>query len=224
MKAIPLAERPREKLLARGAAALSDEELLAIILGTGRAGKPVLEAARELLTPGGFPELFLRGGTELATLVKGIGPAKAARVEAVLEIASRVSRDGIDTRDLMSDPESAARHLMLSLATESREVMGGLLLDAKNRMIKKVVVFQGTGTHAAVAPSPLFRQAILAAATGVILFHNHPSGDPEPSADDRATTDRFVAAGKEIGIEVRDHLVIGRGRWVSFHRRGLLRA
>lgn len=223
MLEIPPSERPREKLLARGAAALDDEELLAIILGTGRPGKPVLAAARELLAQGGLPGLFVRGGADLAALVSGIGPAKAARVEAVMEIAKRVTESELAGRDLLGDPESAARFLMLSLAKESREVMGALLLDAKNRLIKMVVVFQGTGTHAAVSPSPLFRQAILAGAVGIILFHNHPSGDPEPSPDDRATTDRFVAAGREIGIEVRDHLVIGRGKWVSFHRLGLLR-
>ena len=223
MLELPPSERPREKLLARGASALSDEELLAIILGTGRPGKPVLSAARELLAQGGLPGLFVRGGSDLKALVSGIGPAKAARVEAVLEIARRVTESELVGRDLLSDPEAAARYLMLSLAKESREVMGGLLLDAKNRLIKMVIVFQGTGTHAAVAPSPLFRQAILAGAAGIILFHNHPSGDPEPSPDDRATTDRFVAAGREIGIEVRDHLVIGRGRWMSFHRLGLLR-
>jgi len=101
--------------------------------------------------------------------------------------------------------------------------MGGLLLDAKNRLVKDAETFHGTVTHAAVAPAPLFRQAILAGAAGVILYHNHPSGDPEPSPEDLATTKRFLAAGSEIGIEVKDHVIVGRGRWVSFHERGLLR-
>jgi DNA repair protein RadC len=101
--------------------------------------------------------------------------------------------------------------------------MGGLLLDAKNRLVKDAALFRGTLTHAAVAPAPLFRQAILAGAAGVILYHNHPSGDPEPSPEDLATTKRFLAAGREIGIEVKDHVIVGRGRWVSFHERGLLR-
>ena len=100
--------------------------------------------------------------------------------------------------------------------------MGGLLLDTKNRLIRDAVVFRGTVSHAAVSPSPLFREAILAGASGVILYHNHPSGDPEPSPEDLATTARFAAAGREIGIEVKDHLVLGRGRWVSFHERRLL--
>src|SRR5262249_31120745 len=111
---------------------------------------------------------------------------------------------------------------VVALASESREVMGGLLLDAKNRLLKDAVVFRGTSTHAAVAPGPLFRIAILHGATGVVLYHNHPSGDPTPSAEDREMTARFRAAGREIGIEVKAHLVIGRGRHFSFHREGLL--
>lgn len=216
-------DRPREKLLARGARALSDEELVALLLGTGLPGRPVLETARALLAEhGGLHGLFDRGPEDLVFRASGVGPAKAARLAAVLEVASRIQRDALATRDVIADPEAAARYLMARLAGETREVMGALLLDAKNRLVKDAAVFHGAPTHASVAPQPLFRQAILAGATGLVLYHNHPSGDPEPSADDRATTARFVAAGREIGIEVRDHLVIGRGRWVSFHSRGLL--
>ena len=166
--------------------------------------------------------LFDREPDELLFVASGVGPAKAARLAAVLEIASRIRRGALARRDLIGDPESAAHYLMERLASETREVMGALLLDAKNRLVKDAVVFRGTPTHASVSPQPLFRQAILAGATGLVLYHNHPSGDPEPSSDDRATTARFAAAGREIGIEVRDHLVVGHGRWVSFHARGLL--
>ena len=218
----PAEERPREKMLAKGPGALDDEELLAIVLGTGTVGKPVLEMAHELLAPGGFPGLFVRGPKDLATLSRGVGPAKAARIEAVLEIAARVSRDSLSKKNLLSDPASVGRYLVQKLAGETQEVMGGLLLDSKNRLVKDAPLFRGTLSHASVAPAPLFRQAILAGAAGVILYHNHPSGDPEPSPEDLATTQRFAAAGREIGIEVKDHLVIGRGRVVSFHERGLL--
>ena len=222
LASVPKEERPREKLLAKGARALSDEELLAVILGTGRAGRGVLEVASELLAHGGLHGLFRTGAEDLRKHVTGIGDAKAARVEAVLEIASRIARSDLSGRDVVADPEAAAAYLTPLLAGESREQMGALLLDAKNRLLKNAVVFSGSGAHASVSPSPLFRQAILAGAMGVVLWHNHPSGDPEPSPDDVATTARFATAGREIGISVRDHLVLGRGRWVSFLRRGLL--
>ncbi|MGE5345360.1 MAG: RadC family protein [Acidithiobacillales bacterium] len=219
---LPEEERPREKLLLKGPAALSDEELVAVILGTGKAGRGVLELARELLRDGGLHGLFRRGPADLLAHSPGVGAAKAARLTAVLEIAARIARDDLAGRDVISEPDAAAAFLIRLLAGESRELMGALLLDAKNRLLRNAVVFSGGAAHAAVAPSPLFRQAILAGATGVVLWHNHPSGDPEPSADDVTATSRFVAAGREIGIEVRDHLVLGRGRWVSFLRRGLL--
>ncbi len=219
---LPREERPREKLLSKGAAALSDEELVAVVLGTGRKGRPVLEMARGLLSDGGLPALFRRGPSDLVSLSSGVGSAKAARLAAVVEIAARMARDDLAGRDVVADPEAAARFLMPLLAAETREVMGALLLDAKNRLLRNAVVFAGGGAHAAVAPSPLFRQAILAGAMGLVLWHNHPSGDPEPSPDDVAATKRFAAAGREIGIEVKDHVVIGQGRFVSFLRRGLL--
>ncbi len=210
-------------MLRKGPEHLEDEELLAIVLGTGSARKPLLETAHELLADGGFPSLFARGAADLRALVHGVGPAKATRVAAVLEIAARVTRDSLSRKSLFGDPAAVGRYLVERLAGETQEVMGGLLLDAKNRLVRDAPLFRGTVTHAAVAPGPLFRQAILAGAAGLILYHNHPSGDPEPSPEDLATTRRFVAAGREIGVEVKDHVVVGRGRWVSFHERGLMR-
>jgi DNA repair protein RadC len=218
----PPEDRPREKLFLRGPEALSDEELLALVLGTGSMGRPVMELAREMLASGGLRGLFTRGAAGLKKLVPGVSDAKAARVAAVLEIGKRLARVDLASRDLLSDPKSAASFLVPLLAGETAEVMGALLLDAKNHLIRNVTVFRGTGSHASVSPSPLFRHAIIAGAMGVILYHNHPSGDPEPSADDRATTQRFVEAGRQIGIEVKDHLVVGQGRVVSFQERGLL--
>lgn len=215
-------ERPREKMLRKGPEHLDDEELLAVVLGTGTVRRPVLEMAHDLLAEGGFPSLFARGAGDLRALVHGVGPAKATRVAAVLEIAARVTRDSLSQKNLLSDPSTVGRFLVQKLIGESQEVMGGLLLDAKNRLVKDAPLFRGTLTHAAVSPAPLFRLAILAGAAGVILYHNHPSGDPEPSPEDVVTTKRFVAAGREIGIEVKDHVIVGRGRWVSFHERGLL--
>jgi DNA repair protein RadC len=218
----PEEERPREKFLRKGPEALDDAELLAIVLGTGSAGKPVMETARDLLKDGGLPGLVALGADQLRHLARGVGVAKATRVGAVLELGRRLSHDSLSKKNLLSDPSQVGRYLVARLAGETQEVMGGLLLDAKNRLVKDAPLFRGTLTHAAVAPAPLLRQAILAGAAGLILYHNHPSGDPEPSPEDLATTKRFLAAGKEIGIEVKDHIVVGRGRWVSFHERGLL--
>lgn len=217
-------ERPREKLLERGPAALSDEELVALLLGTGTPGRPVLEMARELLSAGGLGGLLSRGAAGLTTLVPGIGPAKAARLAAVSEIALRLLKQRLSDRDLVADPESAADYLRLTLGGESQEVMGALLLDAKNRLLADAPVFRGTSTAAAVLPASVFRAAVLHGAVSVVLYHNHPSGDPSPSADDRATTGRFVEAGRALGVEVRDHLVVGRTGWVSFRRMGWLKA
>jgi DNA repair protein RadC len=211
-------------MLRKGSKHLSDDELLVLILGTGTREKPVFELASDLLASGGFPSLFARGAADLSALVRGVGPAKAARVAAVLEIAARATRDSLSKKNLLSDPSSVGRYLIEKLLGETQEVMGGLLLDAKNRLVQDAPVFRGTLTHASVSPAPLFRLAILAGAAGVILYHNHPSGDPEPSPEDVVTTKRFVAAGREIGIEVKDHVVVGRGRIVSFHERGLLRS
>jgi DNA repair protein RadC len=218
----PVEERPREKMLRKGPEHLDDEELLAIVLGTGTAGKPVMETARELLKEGGLTGLFTKSADHLRAMTKGFGPAKATRVQAVLEIAARVTHDSLSKKSLFGDPDAVGRYLVEKLLNRKEEVMGGLLLDAKNRLVKDAEVFAGTVTHAAVAPAPLFRQAILAGAAGLILYHNHPSGDPEPSPEDLATTKRFVAAGREIGIEVKDHVIVGRGRWVSFHERRLM--
>jgi DNA repair protein RadC len=218
----PPEERPREKFLRKGPEALDDAELLAIVLGTGSAGKPVMETARDLLKDGGLPGLVALGAEQLRLLARGVGVAKATRVGAVLELGRRLSHDSLSKKNVLSDPSQVGRYLVERLAGETREVMGGLLLDTKNRLIRDAVVFRGTVSHAAVSPSPLFREAILAGASGVILYHNHPSGDPEPSPEDLATTARFAAAGREIGIEVKDHLVLGRGKWVSFHERKLL--
>lgn len=210
-------------MLRKGPEALDDEELLAIVLGTGSAGKPVMETAQALLKDGGLPGLFGMGADQLRRLARGVGIAKATRVGAVLELGRRLSHDSLSKKNLLSDPSAVGHYLIQKLAVETQEVMGGLLLDAKNRLVKDAALFRGTLTHAAVAPAPLFRQAILAGAAGVILYHNHPSGDPEPSPEDLVTTKRFLAAGQEIGIEVKDHVIVGRGRWVSFHERGLLR-
>ncbi|MDX9734269.1 MAG: DNA repair protein RadC [Thermoanaerobaculia bacterium] len=216
-------DRPREKLVARGAEALSDEELVAILLGTGRPGAGVLETAREVLRGSGLRGLLARSERgRVRELARGIGLAKACRIAAAAELARRLARAEVSERPLIDAPEAAGAYLSAALAAELREVMGGLLLDAKNRLIHDAVVFRGGVTSASVQPGPLLRIAVLEGAAALVLYHNHPSGDPTPSPEDRATTARFVAAGDAVGVPVRDHVVVGRGCWFSFRREGLM--
>lgn len=220
---LPPEDRPREKLVARGAEALSDEELVAILLGTGRAGAGVLETAREILRGNGLRGLLARSERgRVRELALGIGMAKACRLAAAAELARRLARAETVERPLIDAPEVAGAYLSAALATELREVMGGLLLDSKNRLLHDEVVFRGGVSSASVQPGPLLRIAVLEGAAALILYHNHPSGDPAPSPEDRATTARFAAAGDVVGVPVRDHVVVGRGRWFSFRREGLM--
>lgn len=215
-------DRPRERLLRLGREALTDEELVAVLLGTGRAGRPVLEMAQDLLRDGGLAGLCRRGPGQLKALCRGVGSAKACRLDAAVEIARRIASAELAGRPLVDDPVAAGKYLVTALSGEAREVMGALLLDAKNRLVKDHVAFRGTVTGASVEPGWLFRQAILEGAVGAVLYHNHPSGDPTPSLEDRRTTARFVEAGRVVGVEVRDHIVVGQGSWFSFRQRGLL--
>lgn len=220
---LPPEDRPREKLVARGAEALTDEELVAILLGTGRAGAGVLETAREVLRGSGLRGLLARSERgRVRELARGIGVAKACRIAAAAELARRLARAELEDRPLIDAPEAAGAYLSATLAMELREVMGGLLLDAKNRLVHDAVVFRGGVTSASVQPGPLLRIAVLEGAAALVLYHNHPSGDPTPSPEDRATTARFVAAGDAVGVPVRDHVVVGRGCWFSFRREGLM--
>lgn len=220
---LPPEDRPREKLVSRGADALTDEELVAILLGTGRAGTGVLETAREVLRGNGLRGLLARSERgRVRELALGIGIAKACRIAAAAELARRLARAEAGERPLIDAPEAAGTYLAAALSAELREVMGALLLDAKNRLIRDEVVFRGGVSSASVAPGPLLRIAVLDGAAALVLYHNHPSGDPTPSPEDRATTARFVAAGEAVGIPVRDHVVVGRGSWFSFRREGLM--
>lgn len=216
-------DRPREKLVSRGAETLTDEELVAVLLGTGRAGVDALETAREVLRGNGLRGLLARSERgRVRELALGIGLAKACRLAAAAELARRLARAEVEDRPLIDAPEAAGAYLSAALAAELREVMGGLLLDAKNRLVHDEVVFRGGISAASVQPGPLLRVAVLEGAAALVLYHNHPSGDPTPSPEDRATTARFVAAGEAVGVPVRDHVIVGRGRWFSFRREGLM--
>jgi DNA repair protein RadC len=217
---LPASERPRERLSRHGAPALSDRELLALLLGTGTRRASVLDVA-ERLQSAGLHELAARSLPELAA-ERGVGQAKAARLLAALELGARVASGSGRSAPLLRTPEDAARHLLPRYAARPVETFGLLALDVRHRLRKEAVISVGCLTSSLVHPREVFQEAVLARAAAIVLFHNHPSGDPEPSADDLALTRRLASAGSLMGIEVLDHLVLGAGRFVSLKQRGAL--
>lgn len=212
----PADDRPREKLLRRGAASLSDAELLAIILRTGGNGASALDHARAVIERfGSFRQLAMAGAGDLRS-VKGLGPAKAAEILATLEIAKRFGEDEFKPGEALRGSGDVYAHFRERLASEPREHFYAVLLDAKHRKIKDVPVSLGSATASIVHPRDVFAPVVREAAAAVIFVHNHPSGDPTPSREDIEITRRLRAVGELMGVRVLDHVVIGKGRYVSF--------
>ncbi len=203
-----------------GAASLSTRELLASLIGTGARGLSALDLASELLGPG-LHALASRSLAELEA-VRGLGRAKAARVLAALELGARVASGGGNAAPAFQSPVEAARYLLPRYSTRPVETFGLLALDARHRVRREAVISIGCLTASLVHPREVFQEAVVSRAAALVLFHNHPSGDPEPSAEDLALTRRLAAAGSLMGIEILDHLVLGAGRYVSLKDRGLL--
>jgi DNA repair protein RadC len=220
LRDLPAAERPRERLLASGAGALSERELLALLIGSGARGRSALTLAQDLLADG-LHALAQREPLELAA-EHGLGPARAACVAAALELGSRLAAAPRIPAPAFSSPADTAAFLLPRYGRRPLEIFGLLALDARHRLRREVVISTGCLTSSLVHPREVFQQAVLSRAVGLVLFHNHPSGDPEPSADDVALTRRLSAAGAWMGIDVLDHLVLGAGRWVSLKERGVL--
>ena len=220
IRELPIDERPRERLLAGGAANLSDAELVGILLRTGVAGRSAIEVARELLVhAGGLAGLAQ--ATVASIRQPGLGGAKAATLLAAVELARRLVRAEVPTGDLLSHPEAVVRYLALRYGRRSQELMGALFVDIRNRLIDECELYLGTLARAAVEPRAVFERALACRAAGFLLFHNHPSGDPSPSAEDLVFTRRLSDAGEVMGIRLVDHLVVGSaGRFVSLRRQG----
>ena len=222
LKGLPSDARPREKLLARGPAALGDAELLALLLRTGMAGKHVLQLAQELLdTFGGIAGLL---ATDVAALkaIKGLGPAKQAEIAAVMEIARRALAQPLQQRALLNDPQDATDFLRLQLGDRPHEVFALLLLDSQHRLITFEELFRGTVNQASVYPREVVLRALHHQAAAVVLAHNHPSGLAEPSAADVALTRNLIDALALVGVRVLDHIVVTRARTASLAQLGLL--
>jgi DNA repair protein RadC len=218
----PRCERPRERLLAHGAAALSDAELLAVVLRTGIAGTSVLDVARDLLAR--YRSLTAVLGATSASLEqsRGLGPAKTAQLKASVELARRMLAEEVRHGDVLTSPEAVRDYLRLSLAALPHETFVVLFLDSQHRLIAADELFRGTLAQTSVYPREVVKAALAHNAAAVILAHNHPSGVAEPSRADELLTQALKQALALVDIRTLDHFVVAGHQVVSFAERGLL--
>lgn len=218
---MPQGERPRERLINYGAPALSNAELIAIILRTGVGGENVLRIAERLLiTFDGLPGLARAGVTEIQE-IRGVGPAKAVQIKAALEMGRRVLTAAPEERPKVTSPADAAGLLMSEMMFLEQEHLRLILLDTRNGVLGTPTVYVGSLNTSVVRVAELFRAALKENAAAMIVAHNHPSGDPSPSPEDVQVTRKLVEAGQLLDISVLDHIIIGRQRFVSLKERGL---
>ncbi len=214
--------RPRERLLREGAARLSDRDLLAIILRVGGSGKNALELAEEMLVCAGGVVNLTRAQLKDLMAHKGIGEAKACEIKAAFELGRRAHNPSPLGKTPIGGPEDLAALVMSEMRHLDREQLRVVCLDTKNQVTKIELISIGTLNASLAHPRECFKPAVAASAASVVFVHNHPSGDPTPSAEDVALTKSLMRAGELLGIEVVDHLVIGDGRYASLRERGLL--
>jgi DNA repair protein RadC len=216
-------DRPRERLWALGPCALTSAELLAIVLGTGGGGQDVLEIAGRLLelSEGSLRRMARRPNAELLR-APGIGPTKAARLLAAFELGSRAAREERPPVVRIREPEDVLRLFGSRLRDLQVEEFHLLALDSQSQVLREVLITRGLLNSSLVHPREVFRAAIAEAAAGIIVVHNHPSGDPTPSAEDRAATKQLVSAGRLLDVPLYDHVIIAGDRFVSFATAGLL--
>jgi DNA repair protein RadC len=221
LKELPPTELPRERLASNGPAALSDAELLAILLRVGVEGTNVLQLAQQLLIEHHGWSGLLRADYDELCRKRGLGAAKTATLKAALEIGRRLLLSGSEERLQIRSPTDAADLLMLEMGHLDQEHLRTVLLDTKNRVQHVSTIYIGSVNSALIRIGEVFKEAIRRNSTALIVAHNHPSGDPTPSPEDILVTRQIVEAGKLLDVDVLDHLIIGRGRWVSMRERGL---
>jgi DNA repair protein RadC len=221
--ALPHAERPRERLWSLGPAALTSVELLAILVGTGTGGRTALDLAGCVLEigEGSLRRVAMRPPAELLQ-TEGIGPGKGARLLAAFEIGARLAGEGRPAAPRIREPEDVARLFQTRLRDLQVEEFHLLALDSQSQVLRQVLVTRGLLNSSLVHPREVFRAAIAEAAAGIIVVHNHPSGDPTPSAEDRTVTRQLAEAGRLLDLPLYDHVIIGGDRFVSLATLGLL--
>lgn len=223
MKLLPADDRPREKLIEHGPDILSNSELLAILIRTGTTERSALDIARELTDNGGlYSNIAQARSVADLSKIKGLGPAKAATILAAVELGRRVAGADPQKKVKLSSPEACVSYLMPRMRYEQQEKFLVLLLDSKNQLLKCQQVSEGTLNASVVHPREVFAPAMLHRAACVLAAHNHPSGDPAPSIEDRKLTQALEATGTVMGIPLLDHIIIGDGRYFSFRENGYL--
>jgi DNA repair protein RadC len=215
-------DRPCEKLARSGVGALGDNELVALVLGTGVKARPALEVAQDVLDLSGGVYGLTQAGIDDLLRVSGIGRSRAARLMAAVELGRRAISHVAGERVRFGRPSDIGRYLLPLYGGHREERFGIVMLDSKLRLIRSETLSVGILDASIAHPREVFRTAMLASASAIALFHNHPSGDPAPSEDDIFITTRLVAAGQLMGINVVDHVILGAGRWYSFHDAGML--
>lgn len=221
MATVPVVDRPREKLARVGAEALGDNELIALVLGAGTRSRGALVVAHDVLRAAGEAQGLLRIGLDELCRVPGVGQSRASRLLAAVELGRRTLFGDREERPQMLSTKDVVEYLAPRYGGFGVERFGALLLDQKLRVIRSVILSTGTVEASVSHPRDLFRAAMLASASHVVAFHNHPSGDPSPSVHDRIVTRRLVFAGDLIGIELMDHIILGGGKFFSFKAEGL---
>jgi len=220
IKDIPRPDRPREKLIKKGPKALKKEELLAIILRTGLKGKNAIQVANDILIKYGNKKFLLASYQELRN-IKGVGPTKAAQILAAIELGSRLFKEKPEQEIYIHSPEDTIK-IISGLKNNKKENFVALYLDARNKLIYQETISIGSLNASIVHPREVFEPAIQYLAAQIILAHNHPSGDPEPSTEDLAITKRLVESGKILGIEITDHIILAKNGFISFKTKRLL--
>ena len=222
MKDVALHDRPREKMARLGAAGLGDNELLALVLGSGSRERDALNLANQLLAEAGGLHGLTRSLTGGARRIPGVGAARAAQILAAVELGRRTLVRGGVERPRLTTPRQLAAYLLPQYGTGTVEQFGIVMLDTKHRMIRIRIVSTGSLDSTVVHPREVFREAASASAAAIVLFHNHPSGDPTPSAEDLMLTTRMVNAGDIMGIDVVDHLILAEQKYFSLMESGRL--
>ena len=222
MKTVAPHDRPREKLERLGPAGLGDNELLAVVLGSGSRGRNALDLANDVIDRAGGMHGLTRVTVGDLRRVAGVGRARAAQVLAAIELGRRtLARGGVERPNLRS-PAQLAAHLLPQYGAGAVEQFGIVMLDSKSRLLQIRIVATGTIDAAVVHPREVFREAAAASAAAIVLFHNHPSGDPTPSPDDLDLTRRMINAGTVMGIDVVDHIILGDRRYFSLLEAGVM--